>query len=48
VSIPLSPLELEPARIDLCVYRHRQRSFATEACLSLLASALQTMTEASS
>lgn len=43
VSAPLSPLELEAARVDLCVYRHRQRSFATEACLSLLASALQTV-----
>ena len=43
ISIPLAPSELEAARIDLCVYRHRQRSFATEACLSLLASALQTL-----
>lgn len=43
VSVPLAPSELEAARIDLCVYRHRQRSFATETCLSLLASTLQTL-----
>ncbi len=43
VSIPLASSELEAARIDLCVYRHRQRSFATEACLSLLARALQSL-----
>ncbi len=43
VSIPISSSELEAARVDLCVYRHRQRSFATEACLSLLANALQTI-----
>ncbi|WNL43255.1 LysR family transcriptional regulator [Halomonas sp. PAMB 3264] len=40
-SIPLAPDELEPARMDLCVFRHRTRSFAVEACLSLLAKALQ-------
>lgn len=43
VSIPLCSSELEAARIDLCVYRHRQRSFATDACLSLLAGALQAL-----
>lgn len=37
VGIPLQHGELPGARVDLCLYRHRQRSFATEACLSLLA-----------
>ncbi|WP_447956052.1 LysR family transcriptional regulator [Vreelandella sp. EE7] len=40
-SVPLAPDELEPARMDLCVFRHRTRSFAVEACLSRLAEALQ-------
>ena len=48
VSMPLASSELEAARVDLCVYRHRQRSFATEACLSLLANALQTLQSPSS
>ncbi len=37
IGIPLQHGELLGARVDLCLYRHRQRSFATEACLSLLA-----------
>ncbi|MCK2182783.1 LysR family transcriptional regulator [Halomonas getboli] len=41
VSVPLAPGELPPTRLDLCVHRHRPRSFASEACLGLLASALQ-------
>lgn len=42
ISVPLAADELEPARMDLCVFRHRTRSFAVEACLTLLAEALQT------
>ncbi|MFG6178898.1 LysR family transcriptional regulator [Halomonas sp. THAF12] len=44
-SVPLAPGELPRTRLDLCLHRHRQRSFATEACLGLLASALQGMGE---
>ncbi|KGE78201.1 LysR family transcriptional regulator [Halomonas salina] len=40
-SVPLAPGELSRTRLDLCLHRHRQRSFATDACLGLLASALQ-------
>ncbi|WP_148252795.1 LysR family transcriptional regulator [Aidingimonas lacisalsi] len=39
-SVPLCHEALAGARIDLCIYRHRQRSFATDACLSLLAEAV--------
>ncbi|MDT8895225.1 LysR family transcriptional regulator [Halomonas sp. I1] len=45
VSVPLARGELEHTRLDLCLHRHRQRSFATEACLGLLASVLQAMGE---
>ena len=43
ISVPLAPDELEPARIDLCVYRHRIRSFAVDACLSHLSESLQVL-----
>ncbi|MFM9271085.1 LysR family transcriptional regulator [Halomonas elongata] len=45
VSVPLARGELEHTRLDLCLHRHRQRSFATEACLGLLAASLQTLGE---
>ncbi|MGR4067031.1 LysR family transcriptional regulator [Halomonas sp. LR3S48] len=40
-AVPLKQTELAGARVDLCLYRHRQRSFAMEACLSLLVDALE-------
>ncbi|PRY66543.1 LysR family transcriptional regulator [Vreelandella songnenensis] len=43
ISVPLAPDELEPARIDLCVYRHRTRSFAVDTCLSHLGESLQAL-----
>lgn len=46
VSVPLRQGELAHTRLDLCVHRHRQRSFATEACLGLLATSLQSLDEA--
>ncbi len=45
VSVSLARGELEHTRLDLCLHRHRQRSFATEACLGLLAASLQTLGE---
>ncbi|QJQ96289.1 MULTISPECIES: LysR family transcriptional regulator [Halomonadaceae] len=40
VTVPLESTELDGTRVDLCLYRHRQRSFATQACLALLAESL--------
>nr|WP_298249697.1 LysR family transcriptional regulator [uncultured Halomonas sp.] len=41
VAVPLCAGELERARVDLCVYRHRVPSFAMEACLERLVTALE-------
>ncbi|MFI0471922.1 LysR family transcriptional regulator [Halomonas sp. HMF6819] len=42
-SIPLAADTLEAARMDLCVYRHRTRSFAVDTCLSLLTESLRAL-----
>ncbi|WP_447553635.1 LysR family transcriptional regulator [Vreelandella sp. EE22] len=46
VSVPLGPNELEPARMDLCIYRHRTQSVAVDTCLALLTDSLQALNAA--
>ncbi|MCP1312912.1 MULTISPECIES: LysR family transcriptional regulator [unclassified Halomonas] len=43
VSVALGRDEFEAARMDLCVYRHRTRSFAVETCVSLLSRSIESM-----